>query len=76
MSKKRRAQIVALVIGKGGFGALSKRIGYSKEMLYAVIKWGTRRGQPELLVKLRDELGVDPMEWPKPVPRRVQSSAA
>lgn len=65
MTKKRRAQIVALVMQKGGFAKLAKRIGWSKETLYAVIKWGARRPSLDLGYVLKEELGVEPNEWPK-----------
>lgn len=65
MTKKRRAQLVALVMQKGGFKKLSERTGWSKETLYAVIKWGVRRPGMDLAYKLKEELGAEPNEWPK-----------
>lgn len=65
MTKKRRAQIKAMVMAKGGFAALSSRIGWSKEMLYAVIAWGKRRPSVDLGYALKTEFGVEPNEWPK-----------
>lgn len=75
MTKRRRAEIKALVIAKGGFPRLAERIGCTAAFLYMVISHGTRRGSVELLYKLRDELGVDPAEWPKPKSRKQQSAA-
>lgn len=65
MTKSRRAQITALVKSKGGYRKLAARIGWSVEMLYAVIAWGTRRPSIDLAVKLKEELGVDVTEWPR-----------
>lgn len=76
MTKKRRAEIKALVLAYGGFEKLAKAVGVSAAYLYMVICYGTRRGEPEFLNKLEAEIGVAPSEWPKPKRRDQQSSAA
>lgn len=76
MTQRRREQLADLILAKGGFAAVAARLDISPEMLYSVVKYGTRRPGLDLALRLKAEIGVDPADWPKPKTKRSDKSSA